>query len=106
MFWRSDIDAYYVIYDGGGASQGIWGYYGGKYNTGGLGACTESAPPGLFKPASGFGNVWCALGGANATIGWGLDREYGFVTGQGVVRVQDFQDGVIFQKLFVNLPEL
>ena len=97
MFWRADIDIYYVIYDGGGARSGDWSQYDGKYNEGGLAACPELAPPDFVKLASGFGNVWCALGGENADIGWALDDQYGFGAGQGVIRVHDFQSGTIFQ---------
>jgi hypothetical protein len=95
MFWRGDIDVYYVVYDAGGPT-GSWSQYGSKYNDGGLAACGESPPSGLVKPESGFGNVWCGIGGANAPIGWGRDRQYGFVAGQ-TVRVQDFDKGAIFQ---------
>lgn len=97
MFWRGDVDVYYVVYDGGGTTQGDWFWFGSKYNEGGLAACTEQAPPGLVKPRSGFGNVWCALGGGDARIGWALDREYGFGAELRTVRVQDFEGGVILQ---------
>ncbi len=97
MLWRADLDVYYVIYDGGGAREGNWSSFGTKYNDGGLASCTEEAPAGLVKPRSGFGNVWCALGGGAAAIGWALDQEYGFGAGRGSVYVQDFERGVIFQ---------
>lgn len=92
MFWRADVDVFYVVYDAGGAAQGGWAFYGGKYNENGLAACSDAAPSGLVKPIRGFGNVWCGLGGAGANIGWGLDREWGL---RAVV--QDFRSGVIFQ---------
>ena len=97
MLCRADLDVYYVIYDGGGAGEGSWSGYGTKYNDGGLAACSEEAPAGLVKPRSGFGNIWCALGGGAAAIGWGLDQEYGFGAGRGSVYVQDFERGLIFQ---------
>ncbi len=96
MFWRADLDVFYVVYDAGGAAQGNWSLFPGKYNEGGLAACPEAAPPGLVKPIRGFGNVWCGLGGASAAIGWGLDAEFGYTGAQGV-RAQDFERGVIFQ---------
>ena len=94
LFWRADIDRFYVIYDGGGATFGSWASY--SRQTGAIQNCPENAPGGLAKPTSGFGDVWCALGGGNSPLGWALDREYGFVAGQGI-RVQDFEKGVIFQ---------
>ena len=97
MFWRGDVDVVYVIYDGTGATTGTWVQYPGKYNEGGALQCTAAPPSGLYKPVRGFGNVWCGLGGTSALIGWGLDAERGFGAGQGVVRVQDFERGVIFQ---------
>jgi hypothetical protein len=97
MLWRADTDSYYVIYDSGGVREGDWVWFGSKYNDGGLAECTETPPTGLVKPRSGFGNVWCALGGAQARIGWALDQEYGFGAGRGNVYVQDFEAGVIFQ---------
>lgn len=97
MLWRADTDSFYVIYDGGAAREGAWVWFGSAYNDGGLAQCTETAPTGLVKPRSGFGNVWCALGGAKAAIGWALDQEFGFGAGRGSVYVQDFDSGVIFQ---------
>jgi len=97
MFWRGDVDVFYVVYDGGGATQGGWARYAGKYNEGGLVNCPDNPPTGLVKPIRGFGNVWCGLGGTNAGIGWALDQEYGFSASNGSVRAQDFEKGVIFQ---------
>jgi uncharacterized protein with LGFP repeats len=94
LFWRGDRDHYYVIYDGNGSTSGSWTSVGRQ--TGYIQNCSGGAPGGLVKPTSGFGDIWCALGGANSPLGWALDREYGFVAGQGVL-VQDFQNGVIFQ---------
>jgi hypothetical protein len=85
------------VYDGGGATSGGWVSYPGNYNSGGVAACTDPAPAGLIMPIRGFGNVWCGLGGATATIGWALDQERGFGAGQGSITIQDFEDGVLFQ---------
>jgi serine/threonine-protein kinase len=96
MFWRGDTDVYYVVYESG-PSAGLWEQYPSKYNVDGLAKCAETAPSGLVKPIRGFGNVWCGLGGASANIGWARDREVGFSAAQGIVQVQDFQQGIIFQ---------
>ena len=91
MFWRQDLDVYYVVYD----HAGSWAQYGSKYGKGS--GCSGSPPEGYRQPVSGFGNVWCALGGASASIGWALDREYGFASSLGTVLVQDFNGGTIYR---------
>jgi hypothetical protein len=96
MFWRSDLDMYYVVYDGGGAMQGSWNPYDNRFGVGAT--CSESAPAGLYKPTRGFGIVWCGLGGANAPIGWATDIERGIDPSWGIhASVQDFTQGVLFQ---------
>jgi len=95
LFWRSDTDRYYAIYDGGGATSGGWAVYGNK--PGAIQNCADHLPPGgYYKPASGFGDVWCFVGSANSSLGWALAPERGFVGGQGV-NAQDFEKGSIFQ---------
>lgn len=94
MFWRADIDRYYVVYDGGGITYGAWASY--SRTMGAIQNCPEEPPAGLRKPISGFGDIWCVLGGANSPTGWAVDQEYGFVPKQGI-SVQDFEHGVIFQ---------
>jgi hypothetical protein len=98
MLWRADIDQYYVVYDAVAATSGRWIRFGSNYNSGGLVYCPEEAPTPWIKPIRGFGDVWCKLRGTNADIGWGADKEYGFggASSPGV-KVQDFQQGVIFQ---------
>lgn len=94
LFWRADIDRYYAIFDGGGATFGQWVTY--RKQPGAIQNCPENAPSGLWKPVSGFGDIWCAIGGVNSGLGWATDREYGFQPAQGI-NIQDFDRGVIFQ---------
>jgi len=97
MFWRSDVDAIYVVYEQGGLSgtaqafQDIWEDGDPVYS------CAASPPPGLVQPKLGFGAVWCQLGAASAPIGWGLSPEAGFGAGYADPMAQDFQHGVIFR---------
>ncbi len=97
MFWRSDNDYAYVVYQSGtrnGTYQsfvGMWSEGDPEYS------CPASPPPGRVQPKRGFGAVWCSLGGASAPIGWALGEEVGFGPGNGDPRVQDFERGTIFR---------
>jgi hypothetical protein len=110
MFWRSDTDVIYVIYDrqkdgaelfeGKWQTDPTWKWDGS--NPDGIGLYP---PPGLYEPKRGFGWLWRThLGGADGPLGWALDKEYGFDnTGQ----VQAFEQGIMFKgsspKLYVLL---
>jgi hypothetical protein len=110
MFWRSDTDEVYVIYDrqkdgaelleGKWQTDPTWKWDGS--NPDGIGLYP---PPGLYEPKRGFGWLWRThLGGADGPLGWALDKEYGFDnTGQ----VQAFEQGIMFKssspKLYVLL---
>ena len=111
LFWRSDLDQLYVIYDrdkGTGAvlAQGNWQTdptwkWDGSYPDGiGL-----TPPPGLVEPKRGFGWAWRSfLNSENGPLGWALDKEYGFDnTGQA----QNFEQGIMFKgsspKIYVLL---
>ncbi len=101
MFWRSDLDQLYVVYDrqinnGAVLSQGSWQTdptwkWDGSYPEGiGL-----TPPPGLVEPNRGFGWLWRNfLNSENGPLGWALDKEYGFDnTGQA----QSFEQGIMFK---------
>jgi serine/threonine protein kinase len=110
MFWRSDTDEVYVIYDrqkdgaelfeGKWQTDPTWKWDGS--NPDGIGLYP---PPGLYEPKRGFGWLWRThLGAADGPLGWALDKEYGFDnTGQ----VQAFEQGIMFKgsspKLYVLL---
>ncbi len=101
LFWRSDLDQLYVVYDrdkGTGAilAQGNWQTdptwkWDGSYPDGiGL-----TPPPGFVEPIRGFGWAWRNfLNSENGPLGWALDKEYGFDnTGQA----QNFEQGIMFK---------
>ena len=101
MFWRSDLDQVYVVYDrqannGAVLAQGNWQTdpawkWDGSYPEGiGL-----TPPPGLVEPKRGFGWLWRNyLNSENGPLGWALDDEYGFDnTGQA----QSFEGGIMFK---------
>ena len=100
MFWRSDTDDVYIAYDrsrnGADLYEGRWesnaGHKWDGSNPDGIGL---SPPPGLMEPKRGFGWLWRNfLGGANSSLGWALDKEYGYDnTGQA----QQFEYGVAFK---------
>ena len=103
MFWRSDTNAMYVVYDrqknGGELFAGTWETDPtwdwaalGEPDPDGIGL---SPPPGLAEPKRGFGWVWRThLGKENGKLGWALDKEYGFDnTGQS----QLFEQGIMFK---------
>ncbi len=94
LFWRSDVDLYYAIYDGGKLTHGNWAVYSRHF--GYIDNCPGDPPTGLSKPISGFGDIWCYLGGTTSPLGWATDHEYGFLPAQGI-RIQDFQNGLVFQ---------
>jgi serine/threonine protein kinase len=97
MFWRSDTDVAYVVYEQG-ARSGTFQSFTGMWSEGDPDySCPASPPPGKVQPKRGFGAVWCTLGGASAPIGWGLGDEVGFGPGYGDPLVQDFERGTIFR---------
>jgi predicted Ser/Thr protein kinase len=97
MFWRSDNDYAYVVYQQG-ARSGTYQAFSGMWSEGDPEySCSASPPPGKVQPKRGFGAVWCTLGGAGAPIGWGLGEEVGFGPGNGDPLVQDFERGVVFR---------
>ena len=97
MFWRQDNDYAYVVYEKG-AKSGDYQAFTGMWSAGDPDySCAASPPPGKLQPKRGFGAVWCDLGGASATIGWGLQEEAGFGPGHGDPMVHQFQRGFIFR---------
>jgi hypothetical protein len=97
MFWRSDNDRAYAVYEKG-PQNGTFQAYTGMWSEGDPEySCSASPPPGKIQPKRGFGAVWCALGGPSASIGWGLGEEVGFGPGNGDPLVQDFERGTIFR---------
>jgi hypothetical protein len=114
MFWRSDTDRVYIVYDrdkdsGDELQSGSWELnptsrrWDGS-NPDGVGL---SPPSGFVEPARGFGWLWRThLGGANGLLGWALDREYGF---DNIAIAQTFEQGVMFKgsgsKIYVLLDD-
>ena len=97
MFWRQDNDHAYVVYEKG-AKSGDYQAFTGMWSEGDPDySCAASPPPGKIQPKRGFGAVWCDLGGASATIGWGLQEEAGFGPGYGDPLVHQFEHGFIFR---------
>ena len=97
MFWRSDKDEAYVVYESG-ARKGSYQVFAGAWSEGQPEySCTASPPAGLIQPKRGFGAVWCKLGAANSPTGWALGQEVGFGPGNGDPLVQDFEHGTIFR---------
>jgi serine/threonine protein kinase len=101
LFWRSDFDQVYIIYDrekstGRDLSTGMWQtnpvWKWDGSNPDGIGL---SPPPGLVEPKRGFGWLWRThLGREDGPLGWAFDREYGF---DNVGQSQNFEEGVIFK---------
>ena len=97
MFWRQDNDYAYVVYEKG-AKSGDYQAFTDMWTEGDPDySCAASPPPGKIQPKRGFGAVWCDLGGASATIGWGLQEEAGFGPGYGDPLLHQFQHGFIFR---------
>jgi hypothetical protein len=109
LFWRKDEDVVYIVYDrqigGGELFQGSWersidnriGRFwswaaAGEPEPDGIGLMP---PPGLWEPLRGFGWLWRThLGRENGSLGWGLDKAYGF---DNVAHAQAFERGVMFR---------
>jgi hypothetical protein len=100
LFWRSDTDEVYVIYDrqknGAELSNGQWqtdsAWKWDGSNPDGVGL---NPPSGLLEPKRGFGWLWrLYLGGENGPLGWALDKEYGF---DNLGKVQVFEQGIMFK---------
>jgi len=99
MFWRSDTDDVYAVYDrqfdGTHLIAGRWEYYGTPWDGSNPDGVGLSPPPGLVEPKRGFGWLWrTKMGGSSSLIGWALDKEYGF---ENIGRVQQFERGVAFK---------
>ncbi|MFN8469742.1 MAG: effector-associated domain EAD1-containing protein [Caldilineaceae bacterium] len=101
MFWRSDTDDVYIIYDrqmdGSDRYMGEWEAawpdwkWDGSYPDG----LHLVPPPKLHEPIRGFGWVWRKyLDGAEGKLGWALDKEYGW---ENRAIVQPFEQGLIFR---------
>ena len=97
MFWRSDTDEVYIVYDENNITQGDWELnpierkWDGS-NPDGVGL---NPPPGFVEPKRGFGWLWRThLGGPDSRIGWALDREYGF---NNLGQAQRFEAGLMFK---------
>jgi hypothetical protein len=103
MFWRSDTNAVYVIYDrdksgdelhtGTWESDPTWNWAAvGEPDPEGIGLLP---PAGLVEPKRGVGWLWRTyLGRENGRLGWALDKEYGF---DNVGQSQAFERGLIFK---------
>lgn len=104
LFWRSDTDDVYVVYDrqkanatelweGKWTTDPTWDWAAaGEPDPDGIGL---SPPPGLVEPKRGFGWLWRTfLGREDGPLGWALDKERGFEnTGQ----IQNFENGIMFK---------
>jgi serine/threonine-protein kinase len=97
MFWRSDNDYAYVVYEQGPQAGTFQAFTGLWYEGNPDYSCAASPPAGLIQPKRGFGGAWCLLGGPNAPIGWALGDEVGFGPGNGDPLVQDFERGIVFR---------
>lgn len=101
LFWRRDTDQVYIVYDrqkdGTELAEGQWQLVPPEWkwdgsNPEGVGL---TPPPGLVEPRRGFGWLWRThLGGAEGSLGWALDREYGF---DNLGQVQRFEQGLLFK---------
>ncbi|MEM7129190.1 MAG: SBBP repeat-containing protein [Chloroflexota bacterium] len=101
MFWRSDRDEIYAIYDrnkanganlvsGRWQTNAAWKWDGSAPDGIGL-----SPPSGMVEPKRGFGFVWRNyLNRESGPLGWALDREYGF---DRVGQIQLFEKGLMFR---------
>jgi len=92
MLWRSDTDNAYAFFDGDARTwfpieQG-W--------EGGAAPDRGEPPPGLLKPARGFGYVWSVRDDLFQNLGWATDIERGFCA-----EVQTFAHGFILQSVAV-----
>jgi hypothetical protein len=79
MFWRSDTDQVYVLYNDSRTFQiESDPHVEGDPED----ACPEIgvAPPGLVKPVRGFNRQWCNIPGVRDTLGWGLESERAYET--------------------------
>ena len=112
MFWRSDTDQVYLIYDrrrsdGTELFDGDWELVSDDLkwdgsNPNGVGL---NPPRGLVEPKRGFGWLWRNyLGAEDGRFGWAIDREYGF---DNLGQAQEFERGIIFggssPKLYILL---
>ena len=101
MFWRSDLDEIYVVYDrnktsGASLAFGQWrtnpAWKWDGSNPEGIGL---TPPSGFFEPKQGFGWVWRTyLDREAGSLGWALDKEYGF---ERIGQVQIFEQGMMFK---------
>lgn len=114
MFWRSDTDQVYVIYDLTRRRRQEQELFEGQWllvppewkwdgsDPDGIGL---DPPPERVEPKRGFGWLWRThLDGPEGPLGWALDQEYGF---DNVGQAQPFEQGLMFKgsgsKLYVLL---
>jgi hypothetical protein len=101
LFWRSDTDQVYIVYDrdkvsGRNALSGEWftnpAWKWDGSDPDGIGL---TPPPNLVEPKRGFGWLWRThLDRENGRLGWALDREYGF---DNLGQAQTFEAGILFK---------
>ena len=99
MFWRSDTDEVYIVFDrqrnGVELNGGGWRLHTIPWDGSHPDGVGMSPPPGKVEPRRGFGWVWRNyLGGPDGPMGWALDKEYGF---DDLALAQPFEYGVILR---------
>lgn len=109
MFWRSDTDEVYIVYDENNITAGEWELnpVDRKWDGSDPDGLGLTAPPGFVEPKRGFGWLWRThLGGPDSRLGWALDKEYGF---DNLGQAQQFQAGRMFKasgpRLYVLLND-
>jgi hypothetical protein len=86
MFWRSDNDRIYILYD-----NGIWQSVIDPWREGEPEFDPGITPPwGYYQPIRGFGEVWREEPGVRDRLGWATDQERGFTAA-----VQPFENGLM-----------
>lgn len=109
MFWRSDTDEVYIVYDENNITAGEWELnpVHRKWDGSDPDGIGLTPPPGFVEPKRGFGWLWRThLGGPDSRLGWALDKEYGF---DKLGQAQQFQAGRMFKasgpRLYVLLND-
>jgi uncharacterized protein with LGFP repeats len=86
MFWRSDTNVIYILYETGG-----WEAMQNPYKPGDRTSWGYSPPAGKFEPVLGFGKVWRTfLSGPTGPLGWATQPQQNYL---GIA--QNFQHGAM-----------